>query len=96
MALIPATFKANLKTDFIDLFTSFTDQTALTSEQKSEQDSRIKDIAEAWADKLSARIDAYIKTATVNTTVAVTSVAGVTTGVGISGPGSGSGTGSLT
>ena len=44
--------------------------------------------AEAFADA----IDAFVKTATVNTTVSVTSVSGVTTGAGVSGPGSGTGT----
>jgi len=98
MALNVVTFKADLKSDFISLFTDFLNQDSLglTAQQKSDQNNKIDQIADAWADKLSARIDAYIRTGTVNTTVTVASVSGVTTGVGVSGPGSGSGTGAIT
>jgi hypothetical protein len=44
---------------------------------------------EEFAEQMSTIIDAYIKTATV--TVTVTSVSGVMTGPGVSGPGSGTG-----
>jgi len=53
------------------------------------------DKAHAIADAIGNRVDAFVRTATVSTTVAVQSVSLVTPGQGASGPGAGTGTGSL-
>ena len=47
------------------------------------------------ASDIADAIDIYVRTATVNTTVAIVSVSGVTTGPGVSGPGAGTGTGTI-
>ena len=74
MALVDATFSANLKSLFDQM------RAASTGTPKTDQ----------WfADQLAAVIDAQIKTASVS--VSVSSVSGVTTGLGVSGPGAGSG-----
>jgi len=47
------------------------------------------------ATQIANAIDAFVKTATVNTTVTVASVSGVTTGLAVSGPGTGTGIGTI-
>jgi hypothetical protein len=68
--------KTGLKTALIAAFTSQYDGTPSAGQVQG-----IEDLATA----LSNAIDTYVKTATVN----VTSVTGVTTGAGVSGPGTG-------
>lgn len=48
------------------------------------------------AQQMADAIEAYVKSGTVQTTVTVASVAGVTPGPGASGPGTGTGVGSIT
>lgn len=83
MALNPVQFKADLKADLLTIFNDL-DPTRTTDEK-----------ADQLADVLSARIDAYIRTATVSTSVIVQQVTAVQPGAGISGPGSGIGSGTL-
>ncbi len=54
------------------------------------------DTAATKATKIANAVDVFVKSGTVTTTVAVTSVSLVTPGVDASGPGTGSGTGSVT
>lgn len=53
------------------------------------------DKAQAIAAAIGNRVDVFVRTAAVSTTVAVQSVSLVTPGQGASGPGAGTGTGSL-
>jgi hypothetical protein len=59
----------------------------LTGDAKSNIEQMSEEIADA--------IDVFVKSGTVVTTVAVTSVSGVTPGPGVSGPGAGTGTGNV-
>lgn len=52
--------------------------------------------AEDKANQIADAVDTFVRSGTVTTSVAVVSVAGVTTGPGVSGPGTGTGTGTIT
>ena len=65
----------------------------MTSKLGSAEDGTKRD---SFADAIASAVVNYIKTnAAVTSTVAVTSVSGVTTGPGVSGPGAGTATGTI-
>ncbi len=84
MTLVKATLKAEIKALQAELAT-YDGSPGKTSVEA----------AERFADGLATAVDNFVKSATVATTVTVTSVTGVTAGPGVSGPGAGTGTGTL-
>lgn len=82
MALATSAFKADLKDSFVELF-----KLPMSLDSSVGSDSMINQLAEAWATKLSSKIETYIKTGTVDVTI---NNASVTTSP-VSTPGSGTG-----
>lgn len=71
------------------VFSAIVNVTGLDSSEQTQ-------IRNAWRSIVGEHITHLVSSIAVGTTVAVTSVSGVTTGAGVSGPGSGTGTGTIT
>lgn len=84
MPLDKATLQAGLKTMMQELL-------AFDGSPGQEQSDSVDKFAADTADLF----DTFVKSGTISTTVTVTSVSGVTTGPGVSGPGAGTGTGTI-
>lgn len=96
MAMNEAAAKTGLKADIESIQTAIDARAQGGFDTMSNGQTFAEYFAEQLANKITERMAAMIRTGSVSTNVSVTSVSGVMTGPGVSGPGTGSGSGTLT